>query len=236
MLSAGLCLPALAQTMMPGLEDNFAGPQDPALPSSELARVLDPRGGTQDFDLTAGLNGGSANTSVAHTFAELPHGILSASLELTIRASTASGIETDGIFLSFVESTTTDFADAVVWGRSFGAFVNPPATSPFTDSDPIGLLGGWTAGQQAKVILDLAALPLASGGTLNLIPWLNRYGFLDVIVGDETAVDYMKLSVVTPQHIPEPSAPALLALSATVLCLTARHRRDPRNLPGRSAG
>lgn len=227
-LSALMALPAMAQISDPGLEDNFAGPGDPAHPSNELRRVLNLRGGVQNFDLTAGVNGGSANTFVAHTFSTLPVGIISATLELTVRASTASGIETDGIFLSFVDSTTTDFAEAVVWGRSFGTYLNPPANSPFTESDPTGLVGGWAAGQQATIFIDLAAVPLASGGALNFIPWLNSHRFLDVTVGDETAVDYMILSMGTAEIVPEPTSPLLLGITVSLYCLISRQREKQR--------
>ncbi|MGL4398831.1 MAG: PEP-CTERM sorting domain-containing protein [Luteolibacter sp.] len=233
-LAVFITLPAAAQVSVAGLEDQFAGPGDPASPSDHLRRVLDLRGGVQNFDMTAGLNGGTANTFVAHTFSTLPTGIVSATLEVSVRASSANGIETDGIFLSFVDSATTDFSEAVVWGRSFGPYLNPPASSSFTESDPTGLLGGWAAGQQATILIDLAAVPLASGGTLNFIPWLNSYQFLDVTVGDETAVDYMKLSVTTVENVPEPSSPMLLGIAATLYFLTLRRRKKHHgasNLP-----
>ena len=60
--------------------------------------------------------------------------------------------------------------------------------------------------------MDLSALPLAGGGTLNLLPELNSNGYLDVVVSDDSAVDYMKLTV-----IPEPVTLALLALGGVTL-------------------
>ena len=66
-----------------------------------------------------------------------------------------------------------------------------------------------------------ANLPLPNNaGTLNLIPDLNAHGFLDVVVSDETAVDFMKLTVIVPQ----PSG-AAVCLSAVLAAAVARPRR-----------
>ena len=47
---------------------------------------------------------------------------------------------------------------------------------------------------------------------MNLLPELNSNGYLDVVVSDDSAVDYMKLTV-----IPEPVTLALLALGGVTL-------------------
>lgn len=55
----------------------------------------------------------------------------------------------------------------------------------------------WSGGQVATIVLDLGALPLPGGGTLDLIPQINSQGFIDVNVADETACDFMGLSIDT---------------------------------------
>ena len=66
----------------------------------------------------------------------------------------------------------------------------------------------WPPGNDWTFLLDWSALPLIGGRTICILDDLETYGFLDVIVEDETAVDYMKLTVANP--VPEPSTMLLL--------------------------
>ena len=45
------------------------------------------------------------------------------------------------------------------------------------------------------ITLDLANLPPGPGDATNLLPGLAAHGFLDVLVQDDTAVDYVSLDV-----------------------------------------
>ena len=78
-------------------------------------------------------------------------------------------------------------------------------------------------------MLDLAALPLLEGGTLNLIPLLNQHGFLDVLTGDDSQTDYYTLEVTTALIIPTLSPAGLavlgLGLAAAMLLSVVRRRR-----------
>jgi hypothetical protein len=79
--------------------------------------------------------------------------------------------------------------------------------------DATGLVGSWSGGQVATLVLDLAALPLPGGGTLDLIPQINSLGFIDVNVSDETACDFMRLSIdTTATTSVEPTAAPDLAV------------------------
>ena len=200
-----LSLTANAQVFLAGVEDDFVLPVEAATPSQELSDLLIASQGAKDFDAT------TVNADAAHTFVSLPSNITDATLEFAVRAISDT-TESDGIFLSFVNTETTDLLDAIVYVRTFGGFggsVNPP----FIESDP-GLIQAseWRPGNEATVILDLSALPLASGGTLDLLSQLNTNGYLDVVVGDDSAVDFMKLTVV-----PEPATLGLLIMGGLVL-------------------
>lgn len=184
-------------TVIPaGLDDNFVGPPDPAEPSSTLLAVLPPFGGVQDFDMTHNLNGGSPNTNVAHTFTNLPTNIIRAVLTTRVRASNwPTGVDTDGLILSFVENSLSDYISDIEWARTFGPFGG--GGSVFSEPDPTGLLGAWSHLDQtpADIVLDLSALPMIDGSTTNILPLLRCYGFLDVTVGDETAADFYRLEL-----------------------------------------
>ena len=183
-----------------GVADGFALPSEIASPSSELTATLNAGfGGVQSFDLIAGVNGGAGNTQVAHTFGSLPSGITSATLELRVQAGNNNGVHTDGIILSFVDSVASNFLDDIAYVRTFG-FLNRDFGSVITTMQD-GLLKPateWAFGDDFTFSLDLAALPLNGGGTLNLLSQLNSHKFLDVIISDETGVDFMKLTVDAP--------------------------------------
>lgn len=206
-----------------GTVDAFALPADPALPSSELV-AIDPSGvgqPFQDFDLIAGVNGGKRNHVVGHTFSDLPSRIVGATLELRVQAGELPN--SDGILFSFVDAQASIYLDTVAFARTFGQFPGGGPGFLFPDPDP-GLLVSdeWSEGDDEAFTLDCAFLPLADGGTLSLIPQLNTHGFLDVIVSDETGVDYYRLTLTT---VPEPSTLILLAISAVGLLAFARRRR-----------
>jgi hypothetical protein len=81
-------------------------------------------------------------------------------------------------------------------------------------------LGSWSQEEEAFLTLDLAALPLVGGGTLNLLPQLDAEGFLDVVVTDATAADFMRLNIV----VPEPTTGLLMATGLIGLAILGRRR------------
>lgn len=186
--------PANAITIQVGEADDFAAPIDLADPSSEIQAVLIPYGGTNHLDQTLGINDGQGNAQVAHTFENLPPNIVGAFLEVKLKAGIGQ-TETDGIFLSFVDWANADYGESVRYARSFGPSTARPPLFPFDDPGIVQSTR-WTEGQTAVLQLNLGNLPLAQGGVTSLIQDLNWQGFLDVNVGDETAVDYMKLDLV----------------------------------------
>ena len=191
-----------------GVVDEFAAPADPASPSAALLAL-----GMlyQNFDLSAGINGGFADRQVAHTFTGLPANITGATLQLRVRAGNNAGVNSDGVLISFVDEETVLYCGGdVVWARSFaptaggGCFPVPDAT---------GLVGSWNGGQTATIVLNLGALPNPGGGTTDLIAQMSDRGFIDVNVSDETACDFMRLSIDTTVTTPVmPTVPAAAVL------------------------
>ncbi|MCP5145157.1 MAG: hypothetical protein H6978_10135 [Gammaproteobacteria bacterium] len=212
-----------AASLTAGIEDNFALPSEPATPSAAMLTALQgfaEFAGVSDFDLNGGINNGQSNVQVAHTFTGLPGGIISATLTLSLRAGTDTFAISDGIALSFIQPGQTDYLANIAYSRLFGA---DGAGSILFDANDPGLLtsGQWVPGSQAMFTLNLAALPLAGGGTLNLLPMLNSFGFLDVNISDDTAVDFMRLEV-TPVPLPA----AILPMVSGVLLLGFKRRRS----------
>ena len=197
------------QVLQAGVQDDFSLPADPVSPSPALEALFAVAGGTQEFDLIAGMNGGLSSKQVAHTFTDLPNDITGAKLELRVHAGDDPQVFTDGIIFSFVDESTVNYADAIVFGRSFGP--TEGTGTIFMEPDP-GLLKAtnWATGDVRTFSLDLAALPLLDGSTLNLIPQLIEKGFLDVNVSDETGVDFMRLSLISQVQSSTP-APDLTA-------------------------
>ena len=188
----GLAPPAKAQVFQAGNADGLAAPADPVAPSAALLALLAANAGTRNYDLAAGINGGFSDTQVAHTFTGLPSNIGAATLEISIRAGTCCGTDNDGLLLSFVDSSATNYVNELVYARPFGPYSGPGV---FPTPDGTGLLGGWSNGASATFTVDLANLPLADGSTLNLLPQLAANRFIDVNVSDDTAVDYVRLTV-----------------------------------------
>ncbi|MEQ8208331.1 MAG: hypothetical protein RH917_00755 [Lacipirellulaceae bacterium] len=206
--------PSNASTLLTaGIEDGFAAPTEAANPSANFLATVPATPGVNagDFDEV------SANRNTLHTFDGLPAGIVSATLRFRVQGNpsvNATGNGGDGIILAFSDSDSDDLADDLVWSRTFGSTGSNGAL--FVDNDP-GLLtsGIWSGTSNEAGILDLSALPLAGGGTLDLIPLLNSNGFLDILSGDDSTTDFFELAI----EVPEPTSFALLSLSALSACL-----------------
>jgi len=165
-----------AETLTAGIDDDFSAPADAVDPSAELTAFLAGFGGIQAYDLTAGINGGSANTQVAHTFGPFGADIAEASLVIHLRGGNNSGVFNDGIVLAFVASDTVSFPRDMAFARTLGPYGGGGLW--FVDPDP-GLFSQWLAGSDQVLTLNLAALPLAGGGFRDLRPDMSVYGFLD---------------------------------------------------------
>jgi len=114
-----------------------------------------------------------------HSWPEMPECVTDCTLELGLRAAGGTSLN-DLVSLGFAEN---------------GGF-NPLWTGQLGQADTNGALlthVPWTPGAEEVVLLNLARLPLAGGGTLDLIGTLAQKGFLDVLIADDTLVDFTKL-------------------------------------------
>lgn len=180
-----------------GVNDNFALPTEPTSPSDDLLLLMDTYGGGdrvrfphRQFDDV------NSNRFFGHTFTDLPEGICTATLEITMRF----GGSNDGIAL---ERTGINDAFSSWYLRLANLF-----------NLDTGLW--WNLGTDHTFILDLANLPPDGNGDTNIIPFMNADHALDVYVQDDSGVDYMILTVtsncvsidipidIKPQSCPNP--------------------------------
>lgn len=187
-----------AQVFIAGSADDFALPPDPASPSAGLVALFAPTPFVS-FDTVPN------NQLVGHTFdlSGVPETVVSARLIFRVQSTGIPGVETDGVLLVFSAGQTVP-CEAIAWGRTFGNYpTGAPGPGIIFDAPDAGIVPGWpTATTEALIELDLAALPLnpnpsvcISPAVADLIPLLQVNGSLDVIVTDETSVDFMILVV-----------------------------------------
>lgn len=112
------------------------------------------------------------NRKFGHTFTGLPGAIVAAQLELRMRAGTDIPTN-DALYLEFLNP-------GFAWAKRI--------------SDVTGL--AWNAGDEKKILLNLANLPASNAGVTNILGYLAD-GDLDVYIQDDTAVDYVILRVWT---------------------------------------
>jgi hypothetical protein len=172
--------------------DNFELPADPAIPDPRIIEIHDDDDQLIWFDQIPGIDVGP-ESRVEHTFINLPENIIGGTLTISVKAGTEAvvnaGLYSDGfgMFSGDLE-TFSDFSDRINYGRDFG----PNGDEPGFLQDTI-----WSPGDSAVFTLDLSALPLIEGGTINFIPYIDKYHLLNVEINDETAVDYMLLTIET---------------------------------------
>ena len=158
--------------------DNFVGPQGGS-PSPGLVKRLQAAG----IRCFKGFDDCTVNCFFAHTFTNLPSCITEATLRIRLKAC-GDICRNDGIGLSFSQPNGSLPAGSG-WGRYIGAGNAAP-----------GLYAGpWDPNTVQEFVLNLAALPNPSGPPTDLISQLNTYGLLDVVVQDDTAIDFVVLTV-----------------------------------------
>ncbi len=144
-----------------GRVDNYAAPVDPLTPRPFFASLLSTYAISKPFD------DARVNAVCGTSFQNLPCGIVSAVLEIKLRAENDIP-QNDSIYLQWL-------------GGTF-AWASPINALP-------GAGGTWNAGQNQTFTLNLGSLP---GG---LLGQMNSSGALDILVSDDTTVDYARLTL-----------------------------------------
>ncbi len=185
--------------------DNFEMPAESPIPDAQfLAEMGNPE--LLWFDQIPGING-NPDTLVMHTFYNLPENIIGATLEISAKAGTEdvvqSSMASDGFSL-YTAADYTSFSGFNNYGRDFGKYEPGDCGSTNPIADPGFLKNStWSPGDAEIFTLDLSELPLVDGGSMNLIPDLNRNKNLTVAVEDETGVDYILLIIDTAGIVPD---------------------------------
>lgn len=154
-------------TYRAGIRDDFAAPNDAAVPGADLRVAF--RGATfKSFDDS------SANRFFGHTFTGLPDGIVQAELEIRMRPH--------------ADTPTNDVLHLGLEGN--GTFTFGASIAQLPEAN-----GSWTQGVNPATVftLDLGDLP----GGIDLIPRLTSERKLEVLVQDDTAVDDIRLRLWT---------------------------------------
>lgn len=191
-----------------GQEDDFAAPHEPAYPSDDLVAAL---AGVPLHDFDADPAGGA----VATTLGPIAPGTAAAKLAVRVRAGDQA--EADVVTLGLADAGGWQ----VLWSRHLGST---------SGTDDPGLTGRpWTAGADTTLVLDLAELPLAAGGTLDLVATLAASGRLDLVVQHHTAVDFCLFTHCSgggnPVSVPPESGPA----GGNVVLAKASRQPNPFN-------
>lgn len=131
----------------------------------------------------------SVDRCFGHTFTGISDKVLTATLEIRLKAANNGATCNDVISLQATTLGPPNFA----WGRRIGT------AGPFgwCAGSPGLLPTPWTAGSDKTFTLNLAALPNVDGSTTCILPLLIQDGRLDVYVQDDTTVDYAILRIRT---------------------------------------
>lgn len=167
------CRNPAVEVLTAGLDDDFGpAPDPPSTPRPNLLLRMQScsLGSTTTFDDTI------VNRCFGHTFQSLPSTIVAATLRIPLRAMSVPLVQNDRVALQLDDNT-----NAFDWSRSI---------------EDLSGTGTWNPGDEQVFALDLAALPLQGGGTIDLLPALKADGHLDIFVQDDTRVDDIELTLV----------------------------------------
>ena len=153
-------------TITAGLPDNFALPIEPSPQSACMVTAFSGYPFWKGFDQVA------SDTLFGHRFTGLPNNIVKAELVVRMKPTADSGASNDGLFVGLPVCSFASFR----YGVSIQTL---PAAG-----------GNWNPGHPATTFtIDLGvANPL-------LISDMNTQTYLDVVVHDDTTVDYMQLRI-----------------------------------------
>lgn len=205
--SSFCCGDGSTTVLMAGEDDDFHCPTDVSVISPHVRAAFERP--LIRFDLIPGRNDCCGDdrceddpvpyeSHSAHRFTGFPECANGATLEIRVRSGPGNATQTDRVFLAFANENGLQTA----WLRYIGCHDNQR-----------GIIEGiWPNDRTDTLTLDLTDLKLLPGEygctgqinscgilnekncRLNLLPRILEEGFLDVIVGDDSGVDWMKLT------------------------------------------
>jgi hypothetical protein len=171
-----------------GVQDNYVPPTEPASPSASLQTFI----GASSYRQ---YDEAGANEWFADSFLDCPMCIAGAELEIGLRPETivsSGGATNDTIRMNFTNNLGQQVGP--YWLKNVGFPAGQQSVLPQdwgTQNYPNGVV----------LNLNLAALPLgnnnSNGSSSNLVPALRQRKFLNVDVQDDTAIDYIDLTITT---------------------------------------
>lgn len=183
-----LCLDPPVQTILGG-QDGFVGPE-PASPRPELVSALSMQG-----VILRGYDDLTPGAVFAESWGDLPECLTDVALALVLRAA---GPTSQDDTLSLGLAGPSGFA--ALWTGYLG--------QPGPAGEPPLIPVPWVEGAQRLLFLDLSRLPVGAEGTMNLIPILAEARSLDLVLGDDTAVDVTVSDVQSCRCLPEIVVPS----------------------------
>jgi hypothetical protein len=169
--------------MTAGVQDEFstANGAEPATPSAGLLKQI---------PNATGFDDPSVDKVIAHTYV-LPQGNCLKHAYLTVRVKPTQGpnwgVENDLIQLGFYTASGAPVAGSQHYYSFIGSGNNNPSNWPVLLPNP------WNANNYGATTFtfDLSNM---QGNGMNLFTELQANRFVDVIVNDDTSVDYMELT------------------------------------------
>jgi HYR domain len=158
------------QIFTAGLPDNYALPFEPSPQTACMVTAF------SGYPLWKGFDDTAVNTLLGHHFAGLPNNIVQAQLIIRMKPGPDDGSDNDGLFMGLPSCSFSSF----IFGASIKAL---PGAVPATG-------GTWTTPPNGSTTFTLNLNPA-------LIAYMNSAQVLDVVVHDDTTVDYMQLRLWT---------------------------------------
>ncbi len=158
------------QVFTAGLPDNYVLPVEPSPQTACMVAAF------SGYPLWKGFDNTAVNTLLGHHFAGLPNNIVQAQLIIRMKPGADDGSDNDGLFIGLPSCSFSSF----IYGASIKAL--PGAVPPTGGTWKIPFNGSTT------FTLNLNAA---------LISYMNSAQVLDVVVHDDTTVDYMQLRLWT---------------------------------------
>ena len=175
-IEASVTIPVLG-----GIPDGFAPPNEPASPSGNLLSHSPYGSGLFYYDPVPGVTPGfSSDLVLLHTFLMPPGEILGGTIAMRVRAGTGN-VANDSFALGFADIDQ-------FWQKYTRTFGDTPGGPGLTGET-------WDTGDEAIIVLDLGFLQTPLRDNVTVVPEMNLRRYLDLIVQDETGVDFVKLEL-----------------------------------------